>query len=437
MIRPAPPLVAALLALVTSAGAASAAVPADAARERHERVLDQIQQIISHDGPYSPALLEPLTALIVLYQEEDEDALAAVAIERARQVIRVNQGLHTLEQTPLIVQLIRIEEARGNHREAWDLQQELLTLVRRYPADVRIVPVLREVAARQMDVLDEYLDGHRPPQLYLGCYYGGDCTGGQRRVVVQGMLADAQRNYSDAIAVLLRHELYDSEELRQLEMELLRGVELIHGIYSNGPTRQALFLRPLAELAGWDSAHLTGLSPRPAESKRREMQYDNTYNRGRQILQRLYAYGVATEQPFLTQATAAVQLADWDLLYAGNGRAVDAYEFAFAAAQNAGIAQASIDALFAPEVPVVLPAFHANPLASDETRDATGHIDVVFSITKYGDGRAIDILDAVNASPDQRERLVTLIATSRFRPRTTTGRFDGASRVIVRYYLYD
>jgi hypothetical protein len=251
------------------------------------------------------------------------------------------------------------------------------------------------------------------------------------------MLADAQRNYSDAIAVLLRHELYDSDELLELEMELLRGVELIHGIYGNGPTRQALLLRPLVALAGFDSAHLTGLSPRPEDIRRREMQYDNTYNRGRQILQRLYAYGVATEQPVLAQATAAVQLADWDLLYAGNGRAVRAYEFAYGAAKKAGIAQAAIDALFAPELPVVLPAFHVNPLARDETRDARGHIDVVFSITKYGDGRGIDILASVNASRDERERLVTLIATSRFRPRTTSGRFDGAARVIVRHYLYD
>jgi hypothetical protein len=431
-------LIAALLALATHAGApGAAAAPADAGRERHDRLLDQIQEIVSRDGPYSPALLEPLTALIVLYQEGEDDALAVVAIERARQVVRVNQGLHTLDQVPLIRQLIRIEEARGNHGEAWDLEQDLLTLARRYPDDLRTVPVLREVADRQMDVLADYLAGKRPPQLYLGCYYGGDCTGGSRRYVMHGMLADAQRNYSDAIAVLLRHELYDSDELRELEMELLRGVDLAHAAYGSGPTRSALFLPPLVELAGWDSSHLSGLSPRPEEIRRREMKYDNTYNRGRQILQRLYAYDVATAQPALTQATAAVQIADWDLLYAGNGRAVDAYEFAYAALQKAGIEQASIDALFAPKLPVVLPPSQPNPLARDETADAAGHIDVGFSITKYGDGRDIHILDAANASPDEQERLVTLIARSRFRPRTTSGRFDDASRVVVRYHVYD
>ena len=42
--------------------------------------------------------------------------------------------------------------------------------------------------------------------------------------------------------------------------------------------------------------------------------------------------------------------------------------------------------------------FEPNPLARDETRPATGHIDVAFTITKYGRGRDVEIRDAANAT---------------------------------------
>lgn len=437
-VRRALTLLAALLALPAQAAAPTGAAQINESRERHERLLEQIEEILSRDGPHSPALLEPLTGLIVLYRDEDDDALAAVAIERARQVLRVNEGLHTLEQVPLIRELIRIEEARGNDPAAWDLERSLLTLLRRHRDDLRSVPALREIADRQMDVLAEYLAGDRPPELYLGCYYGGNCTGGSRRGVATRMLADAQRNYSDAIAVLLRHELYDSRELRELEMELLHGVDLLYAVNESGSTRRALFLPPLGELAGWDSAEIAGAGTSAEHNgEPHEPRYDNTYSRGRRILSRLYAYDVAASSPLPAQASAAVQMADWDLLHALNGRAVHAYAFAYAACEEAGIARSSIDELFAPALPVVLPAFKPNPLARDEARAATGHIDVAFAITKYGRGRDIEILDSENAARDERERLMSLIAKSRFRPRPTDGRFDAAARVAVRYYLYD
>src|SRR6185436_7870053 len=64
-------------------------------------LLDQIHEIISRDGPYSIDLLEPLTQLGLLYQESDDEILALATLERAVHIVRVNKGLHTLEQVPL------------------------------------------------------------------------------------------------------------------------------------------------------------------------------------------------------------------------------------------------------------------------------------------------------------------------------------------------
>ena len=401
-VRQALNLAAALLALAAYASALHSAedAAAGAIADRQQPLLATIQEIQSRDGPYSPDLLGPLTALIEVYQEDDDAALAAVTIERARQVVRINSGLHTLEQVPYIEQLIRIERARGNSTTAWNLQQELLALVRRYPEDLRTVPVLREDAERHMEVLAQYLHGEKPPELYLGCYYGGNCDSGGRKGVARGMIADAGRSYMAAIAVLTRNELYDSDELRELEVELLRGIDLVR-----------------TQLDG--DAQLGAYFP------------------GRQSLYRLYEYETAASRPMRSQADAAVQIADWELLYSNHGDAVRRYAHVLAELQRVGVANASIDQLFSPQIPVVLPAFQPNPLARDESRVAIGYIDVAFEITKYGRGRAVEILDTTNATREAQSRLVSLIMLSRFRPRPTNGEFGGDSRVVVRYYLYD
>src|SRR5687767_6060630 len=101
-----------------------------------------------------------------------------------------------------------------------------------------------------------------------------------------------------------------------------------------------------------------------------------------------------------------------------------------------GASQTSVEQLFGPPTPVVLPAFQPNPLARDATRAETGYIDVEFEITKYGRSRAVEILDNANATHAAKQDLMTLIRSSRYRPRLTEGTFADATPVRMRYYLY-
>jgi hypothetical protein len=79
-----------------------------------QALLEQIQEILSNDGPNSRELVAPLTNLGLLYREGDDYSFALATLERAVQVVRVNDGLYALEQVPLVRQLIRIEAERGN-----------------------------------------------------------------------------------------------------------------------------------------------------------------------------------------------------------------------------------------------------------------------------------------------------------------------------------
>ncbi|HEY7671046.1 MAG TPA: tetratricopeptide repeat protein [Gammaproteobacteria bacterium] len=440
------------------------------ARDEQERqIIDQLQRIEAEDGPNSPDSIDLWKALGLLYQESGDDALAGAATERALQIVRMSYGVYSLEQAPLIQQLIRADEASGNYAGAWEREQELLTLMRRHPDDMRTVPVLREIGAGRLDVVDRYLAGERPPQIALGCYYdwsrsdtAGNCQSGSRRDAVRALVYDAQRNYADAIAVILRNELYSSEELRELEQELARSSDLIRYYNEIDPLDPDLdlFLPPpvvrnkepwrstvdaLLLLADWDLPDSPGaalvergwLEGREAEVFRTD-DADNPYRLGRLALQRMFDYVTETSASGLNQVDAIVALADWDLLYSRNALALEEYALAYGLLEETAEGQASIERIFLAQKPVMLPAFSPNPLVVDETAEATGYIDFSFEITKYGESRRIEIVDATTSATDaDKTRAIRRISRNRFRPRVMDARAVAAPPVVARYYLYE
>jgi len=464
-----------LLAAVaaTPAGFSQSRFGADA--DRQQQILESIEQEQARNGPHSEGLIGPFSDLAILYQDRGDHDLAAAVIHQVIQVVRANEGLHSLEQIPLIQQLIGNEEAIGRAETAWELEQDLLTLVRRHPSDMRAVAVFREAAATRMAVLRQYLAGESPPQIALGCYHGwprktvsrGEmlgqwdpsttttgCNSGRRDDAIRAIVSDAQRHYADAIAVLLRNDQYASDELRELELQLVRSFEVIPA-KTRGNGRVGLdgarldvepwrsWMDSMALLAEWELPQpvaepgLEQSEPRDGEpiSSRFYEGRCLDFCLGRQSLQRLLAYEIATSAPLREQVEAFIRLADWRLAdWLGNEQALEQYERALEVLEEAG-AQTLIDEFFAPKTPVVLPTFVSNPLASD-AQAASGYIDVAFEVSRYGESRRIEILDTTtNATDAAKARLVQLIQKSRFRPRVTDGEFGRASPVVLRYYL--
>jgi hypothetical protein len=438
----------------TPAGFSQSSFGADAVRQ--QQIVERIQQEESRNGPYSEALIGPLSDLALIYQDRGDHDLAVAVITRVRQVVRANEGLHSLDQIPLIQQMIANEEAIARFDSAWELEQDLLTLARRHPGDIRTLPVLREAADERMALLHQYLAGEFPPQILLGCYYGWprqavshvgsdgniatatvtDCNSGQRDDAIRAIVSDAQRHYADAIAVMIRNELYSSDELKELELQLIRSFEAI--FRETGKVRRGgnlglegaqldaepwrSWMDSMALLAEWGSPQ-PGVEPGSEQSEPRDGEpLSDRFYEGRcldpclvrQSLQRLLAYETATSAPLKEQVEAFLRLVEW-------GGADGEYERALKILQDAG-AQALIEEFFSPKTPVVLPTFLPNPLASDATQ-AAGHIDVAFDISD-GEARRVRILDTTtNATDADKKRLVELIERSRFRPRVIDGKF--------------
>lgn len=386
--------------VLAQAGSQSTAEGQTTAVDELVETIARIEQE-SDDGALSAELIDPLEELALRYAEGDDHALAAAAIERALDVVRVNYGLYSLEQAPLLQQYIANEKARGDPAAAWELEQELITLINRHAEDLATVPMFVDLADQRMDLIDRYIAGEFPPEIILGCYYRsanaafGSCSAGSKGVAVRHILQEAKEYYESAIGALLKHELYASDELRDLEMKLIRA-NYYYGSELIPPSR---------------------------------------YEEGKARLNRLIDYDVESSQT-LGQIDALVQIADWDLMYSNNSRAIETYEDAYAQLLEHDIAKESIDRLFAPETPVVLPVFVPNPLVSEETSDSRGHVDVAFEITRFGRARQIRILDTTqNATRSDRNMVEELIMHARFRPRTEDGQFGDASLVDLRYYL--
>jgi|GEM_PF-889471 len=457
-----------LVAVAASAGAEPPIGSQAAAADEQRRLVARIEAEQSRNGPRSASLIEPLTALGLLYQESGDHGPAVTTIERTLQVLRANFGLRVLEQAPLLRQWIDNHEALGDYVAAWEGEQALLGLARLHSDDPRSAAVLREIADRRLQILERYVVGEQPPQV-VGCFYDekqapGSCTSRTRSEVIRWMLSDIMRNYADAIAVLLRNGRYSSEELHDLELALVRSIDLVRhrellgdrrglGGTMNLPLITDDRLEPwrarvgaVVELAGWGAPATRAREPdehlaRTIKAARYSYVRGDYHALGRLGLRRLVTYaGLANDEA--ARVDALVQLADWDLLYSHSldrsDSALAIYRRAYEELQEAGAPPSEIERIFAPQTPVVLPAFRPNPLATEAGERATGYIDVAFEITKHGKSRRVDVLEkTASVTHAERNRLVRLIKSSRFRPRMTDGRFADSTPVVVRYYVHD
>lgn len=459
-------------------GAVLAQAPSERLRadDGRERIAEQLDAAQAAGGPRSPDLIAPLTELGELYETEGEHLLATAALAQARHVVRANYGLYTLEQAPLMEQALKHQQALGNRAMVQALEEELYVLANRHPADVRTVAIHRGIAERKLDLLRRFEANEHPAEIYGESGWFSVYPDEVRK----GLVSEAQIHYSDAIAVLLRNGLRSADDLVELEMHIARASDLFRernrpdgrsvvagkgrmdfdgdhlgfarefgvGARERGPGWNVTAEEELKTRANelWDLAGVES-SQEAARRKLRVQDMTNRYQQGRESFRRAIAYREAAARRTANEDTARgrplewtkqleayLQLADWDLLYSANGVAVDAYTQVHEMLQSADAEPLRAE-IFSPAVPVVLPAFRLNPLA---TPVSARYIDAAFEITRYGVGRRIEIIGSSPAVSDAAQAdLVKLIKSNRFRPRAVDGALARAAPVVVRYYLSD
>jgi tetratricopeptide (TPR) repeat protein len=366
--------------------------------ELKDEKLAAIAEEESRHGPLSRALIDPLVSLGLAHQEYGEHDLAVEALSRALQIKRVNDGLYGLDQVPLLRQLSVSELALGDFASAAMLDRRIMELARLSPDDPRSVEIFRAAGDRRVAAYESNLAGKSQMSMAFGTT-GSPISRGPAPAGFS--LWEARRNYTDALHSLLRTQGYSDSALPELERALIRTYYLELSAGSYGPERAQML-----------------------------------YYLGRESYRRLVAYSGLNDGSVLGFATALVELADWDLLFSHNARALERYEHAHAVLVAEGVPESTIRAIFSPEIPVLLPAFLPSPFEASASRTDAEHIDVAFELGKYGTSRRIEILSvSANTADGSEKGLVRLIASNRFRPRLE--RYDAAEAqpYQVRYYV--
>jgi hypothetical protein len=216
-------------------------------------------------------------------------------------------------------------------------------------------------------------------------------------------LQQARRNYAAAIRSVIRSDGFANPELPGLEQQLVRTYYLE---YSTGDA-----------------------------SREREEQL---YRLGRQSYRRMVVYRTVGPAAAVEFARALIELADWDLLFSHNGKALDGYAEAYDVLATAGLPNESIAALFAPEAPVLLPVFLPNPLATAASQNAAEHVDVAFELGRFGTTHKVEIVAASDSAASAAERdALRFLAGNRFRPHIIAGESGRSAPYNLRYYVSD
>jgi hypothetical protein len=432
-------------------------------------LVERIAELRAEGGPTTAAVIEPLRALALQYQESGDHTLAIVALEEARHVTRVHQGLTSADEALLLRQQIRSEKARGADERVWNLEQDMVTIARQHHGDSRMLPIFRDLADDWSGVIEKVrVGGERPPMIYLGCYYGArlppyddtrgerrapppmgvagsgpSCSSGSRDVIIGRLQSELLMYYADAIEIILRSGDYASQELRQLERAALQ-------LRSRGSTRMMRYGAsggPFTYCSGGTLDQYLALEILDSclAPVGRGDHFVAANVGGTVGLIRLIAYEIRSAAPAADRARTIAELADFTLLFApvyrrhfetGTvNRALGFYERAYRELQQGDDAHASTAQIFAPELPVTLPTFWPNPFTSAATASSR-YIDVTFAVTKDGRGEQIEILDTSSgATRGEKRDLTFLIESTSFRPRVVDGKLADAAPVTLRYHL--
>ena len=455
-----------LLVISLAAAAVSSglfAQPEPASDDREQQLLEQIADLRTQGGPTPKELVEPLRALALLHEEAKQPVAAIAALEEARHVTRVHQGLASADEALLLRQQVRNEKRIGLHERAWDHEQDMVTIARQHHDDVRMLPIFRELADDRLEAIEQVRNSERPPMVYAGCYNGAPlppydytrggewreevqnasgfmtstCIGGINQYLIAKLGSEILMYHADAIETILRTGDYASQELRQLERAAVR-------IYSrrltalSGKGDGSFVLCRSGTLDDFLALEILDSCLAPVG---RGPGYVVANVGNPPALLRVIQYEIRSAAPATARANAMADLADWYVLFVRPDRrrfdipkvTFALYERAYRELEQSGDLKASTE-MFAPELPVTLPTYYQNPLASPAA--SPRYLDVSFAVTKYGVGERIEILaTSKNATREEKQELTRLIESTSFRPRMVNGKIADEAPVALRYYL--
>jgi tetratricopeptide (TPR) repeat protein len=377
---------------------ATADVPdgqADAAS--YQRQLERFEQA---EGPYAATLAEPLAGIARLHQQQGDIAQAQHHYERALHIVRVNEGLYSERQIPILRQLF------ASYRQVGDMQ----TLDARYDYYFRL-----------------YGSG-QPPFTAVRLAAALEYMRWQREALLLGLDGESSRRLLELYELNARllegvgepdAETY--EAYRLLVLSQLYNLYLLQHSYR--PEQQGWNELPhTLGAAGWDQ--------QDTREHRLDMIQRTALSRGRSLLEGLIA--ATPPEQTITLAEVYLELGDWNQWNDQRGAAQTAYEQVQDMLGQAGETQLLEQWLGAPAELPANGAFGRRLLPADQG-DSLARAS--FSVSARGKPSAIEVSTAGEVSDGRLWRFRRDLAGTRFRPRYSAGQAAATEGLVREYRL--
>ena len=406
--------------------------------DKAERDVEQYLQVITEteaqEGPFDTGLFEYYLDLGLAYQDQGLHEEAIEAFEKAEYISRINNGLYSPDQFPVVERMIESYIATGDLLTANSKQQYLLYLNTQFYGEdsLEVVPALDYLADWNMDTFLTALTLGNSVGLNIN--FGGRGVGGINatpRALAMRNLFLAQSQYYQAIENLIDHRRLFDPKLLELEQKLVEAIFL-------SALRRGILEDPVFYLNRRTAR--TGSRIVRDELRGNTMSYIN----GRNAWMRMQIY--VENNPAATPLDVARTMlgqADWNMMFNRRVTAREQYAEIHDYLQTSGLEEAEINALLHPPLPVQLPEITFRPhtrqhlgVPEDAQIAWQGYIDLGFSISRYGNVQGIRILGkSDNVTSRLERRLRKVLHNSPFRPRLADGEPLKQDEVQLRYYF--
>jgi len=382
--------------------------------------LDLIHNEEVRNGTSSKDLAPELLSLAVLYQQRGDHLLALPALERARQIIRLNEGLYSLDQVPMVERALASRDALHEGSGVQPPEEEtLLELARRNPGDARVADIYYELANRHVGNVERYLTD--PSQQDFTVTLNVDGLAPRRETPEETALSTldgARDSYAQAIQSVVRHRSPDGPSLNEVELALVRSYYI-------------------------EAQNVDRLSPQAAQTDSRlgKPRYQlgirsALHERGVESYWRRMRFSTKAGRPETEIAAEQLELGDWHLLFDEDALAFATYRNARLLLERNGATPEELQKFFSPTTPTVLPTFTAGFVGPDQAAAYRGYIDVALTLNGAGQSTRCDVTGRSAGTPDEVvHRLKRYVYASRFRPRFEGDGWAAEDHVALRYYF--
>ncbi len=361
-----------------------------------------ITDLESRMGPYAPGLSEQLLGLGMAYQKQGLHQQAAAIFKRGVHIARINDGLNSPAQIPLLQRMIQSLVAAGDYEAADERQYYLF----RVQAQV----YGRQSPQMALAMLERAEWERQAYNLSLGD------TAFRRLLTMWELYSAALRNIARQEGNLSTGLLQPLEGLLQTQYLISTYTPQAAGGFQTGPASDGNF----------------------AEESRFSMIRVSNYKQGQSVLTALrevYVYNEGENSPL--PAETLVQLGDWHLWHQKRETARQTYTEAWNELSTLEDGKRLQQLYFgAPTLLPDLPGASGEPTPPDVV---TGYVTVSFSVTEKGRVKELEVVanepKTEGAEIDESKSISLLRSLKRllYRPRLVAGEAVQTDEIIKRY----